>query len=254
MAYHENVDEVRDLFDRTARTYDVLNHLFSFNVDNGWRKKLIRRSLAGSGARVLDLCTGTGDVAISFAKSVDGAKVVGLDFSREMLERGRRKIEHEGLDARVRFEEGDALNLSYPPGSFDVVCNSFGLRTLTNRPAAIAEMARVARTGGRVLALEFLPPPRTLFGALYSFHLHTLMPLLGGTLSGYRQSYTYLSETVDSFPSAEEIAAMMRSAGLSDVGYDRLTGGIAYLFYGTKSRAGEAPFPRRSGEPRKEHA
>ena len=229
------MSDVRELFDRTSRSYDLMNHLFSFSVDAAWRRRLVRESGATDGSRVLDLCTGTADVAISFARRVTGARVTGLDFSSGMLERAREKIARAGLEDRVALREGDALSLPWPAGSFDVVCNSFGLRTLNDRETAVAEMARVASSGGRVLILEFLPPPRTLFGALYSWHLNTLMPALGGALSGYRRSYSYLSETVISFPGPDRVADMMERAGLRDVSRQLLTGGIACLFRGVRS-------------------
>ncbi len=228
------MDEVRQMFDRTSRTYDFLNHLFSFTIDKAWRRRLVRKSGAHGGCRVLDLCTGTGDAAIYFAKRIGGAQVTGLDFSPEMLDRGRSKVARAGLSGRVALEEGDALNLRYPAGSFDVVCNSFGLRTLPDRKKAISEMARVASKKGTVLILEFLPPPPTLFGAVYSWHLNTFMPVVGGALSGYRRAYTYLSQTVASFPSPGKIIRLMEQSGLVENGYERLTGGIACLFYGEK--------------------
>jgi demethylmenaquinone methyltransferase/2-methoxy-6-polyprenyl-1,4-benzoquinol methylase len=228
------MEDVRGLFDRTSRSYDFLNHLMSFSVDAAWRRRLVRQSGATDDSRVLDLCTGTGDVAIYFAKRLKGARIVGLDFSPQMLERARAKAARAGLSERVDFREGDALEVPWPTGSFDVVCNSFGLRTLVDRGKAVAEMARVASTGGRVLILEFLPPPPTLFGALYSWHLHTVMPAVGGALSGYRRSYTYLSQTVAAFPSPDKVTAMMEKSGLTQVTAERLTGGIAFLFRGIK--------------------
>jgi demethylmenaquinone methyltransferase / 2-methoxy-6-polyprenyl-1,4-benzoquinol methylase len=228
------MEDVRELFDRTSRSYDILNHLFSFSVDAAWRRRLVRESGAADGSSVLDLCTGTADVAISFARRLKGARVTGLDFSSRMLERARAKVARAGLADRIELREGDALNLPWPAGSFQVVCNSFGLRTLGDRARAVGEMARVASSGGSVLILEFLPPPPTLFGALYSWHLHTLMPAVGGALSGYRRSYTYLSETVVRFPSPDKVMAMMERAGLQQVTAERLTGGIACLFQGIK--------------------
>lgn len=231
----ENHEGVREVFDRTARTYDALNHLFSLNIDSSWRKRLVRRSEAAAGSRVLDVCTGTGDVALRFARSVAGAKVVALDFSPEMLARTRMKVASARLQDRIEVVEGDAHALPFADASFDVVSNSFGLRTLERREKALAEMARVAKPGGRVLVMEFLPPPPTLFGALYSWHLNKLMPFLGRLLTAHRVSYTYLSDTVASFPSADEILQAMERAGLTAVSYDRLTGGIAYLFYGRRA-------------------
>ncbi len=196
----------------------------------------MRESGAADGARVLDVCTGTGDVALCFARRVAASRVQAVDFSPQMLARGRDKAERAGLAERVEFRNADALHLPYPDASFDVVCNSLGLRTLSDRQRAIDEMARVACEGARILVLEFLPPPPTWFGTLYAWHLATLMPFLGSVLSGYRRSYTYLTETVSEFPTPQTVAAMMERAGLSDIGFQRLTGGIVCLFHASRRR------------------
>jgi demethylmenaquinone methyltransferase/2-methoxy-6-polyprenyl-1,4-benzoquinol methylase len=239
--------EVRAMFDRAARSYDFLNHLFSFRIDASWRRRLVARSGALPGARVLDVCTGTGDVALRFARQAAAGRVIGVDFSQEMLARGRSKAERAGLSGSVQFRKADAQDLPFPDGSFDVVCNSLGLRTLADRARAIAEMARVASAGASVLVLEFLPPPPTLFGRLYSWHLGTLMPFLGSLLSGYRRSYTYLTETVAEFPSPEVVVEMMERAGLAEIGFERLTGGIVCLFRAVKPPRLAGPARRAKG-------
>lgn len=230
-------DHVRDVFDNTARTYDFLNHLFSFTIDSRWRARLVKRSEARSGARVLDVCCGTGDVALAFAHRIPNSSVVAIDFSQGMLERARTKIEARGLEGRIALAAEDALALPYAEESFDVAVNSFGIRTLEDRPKAISEMVRVTRKGGRVLLMEFLPPPPTLFGHLYSWYLNSLMPFFGGLFSHYRASYSYLSDTVATFPSTTEMLTMMGDAGLGSLESESLTGGIAHLFYGTKGGA-----------------
>jgi len=166
---------VGGLFDRTSRTYDALNHLLSFNVDRRWRSLLVKRGGAVSGSKILDVCTGTGDVAIQFARRVPGAVVEAVDFSPLMIEHGKAKAARRGLDSRLGFHVADALDLPFPSGSFDLVCNSFGVRTLTDHRRGIAEMTRVTRPGGRVMILEFERPPDTLFGRLYGWYLRSFM-------------------------------------------------------------------------------
>lgn len=225
---------VESLFDRTSRTYDALNHLLSFNVDRAWRSRLVRRSEAAAGARILDVCTGTGDVAVELARTVPRAVVDAIDFSKAMIERGRSKALRRGLSSRLTFHVADALELPFPDGSFDVVSCSFGLRTLPDHRGGIQEMTRVARTGARILILEFEPPPRTLFGRLYGWYLRSAMPFVGTALSGNRASYVYLYESISRFPSAEDLLSLMTGCGLVRCECERLSGGIACLFRGTK--------------------
>ncbi len=228
----ESPVETKEVFERVARTYDRLNHLFSFNADARWRRRLVAASEVAAGGSVLDVCTGTGDVAIAFARS--NARVTALDFSENMLSHARAKIEAGGLSDRIDLIRGDALALPFDGERFDVVSISFGLRTLADRRLAVSELARVTKRGGRLLILEFAPPPATLFGALYRFYLHRFMPFMGDLLSGYRVSYSYLDTSIAAFPVESEVPVLMADAGLRDVQIERLTGGIAYLFHATK--------------------
>ncbi len=227
--------ETKEVFERVARTYDRLNHLFSFNADTRWRRRLVAASeTAAEGGSVLDVCTGTGDVAIAFARSNPAARITALDFSENMLANARAKIEAGKLSERITLIKGDALSLPFQDESFDVVSISFGLRTLSDRRRAVSELARVAKRGGRLLIMEFAPPPATPFGLLYRFYLHRLMPFMGDLLSGYRVSYSYLDTSIAAFPVASEVPVLMADAGLRKVETERLTGGIAYLFRASK--------------------
>ncbi len=229
---------MESLFDRTSRTYDALNHLLSFNVDRAWRARLISRSGAAPGSRILDVCTGPGDVAIGFARRFPQATVEALDFSTAMIERARSKAARLGLSRRLMFHRGDALALPFAADTFDVVCSSFGLRTLPDHRRGIQEMTRIARTGARVLILEFEPPEGNVFGWLYRWYLHSVMPFVGSLLSGYRESYTYLYDSIERFPGPQGLLGLMAECGLGRLESERLAGGIAWLFLGTKGIPG----------------
>jgi demethylmenaquinone methyltransferase/2-methoxy-6-polyprenyl-1,4-benzoquinol methylase len=238
VSQHPSVEQyerdVESLFDRTSRTYDALNHLLSFNVDRAWRSRLVSRSGAAPGSRILDVCTGTGDVAIGLARRFPQARVEAVDFSTAMVERGRSKAARLGLSSSIAFQVADALALPFPNGSFDVVCISFGLRTLPDHRRGIQEMTRVARAGGRVMILEFEQPPGTVFGRLYRWYLYSVMPFVGSLLSGYRASYVYLYDSIERFPGPQDLLGLMGECGLGKLESERLAGGIAWLFLGTK--------------------
>lgn len=227
--------DVHDMFERIVPTYDLLNHLFSFNVDKLWRKLLVTMACLPENGRVLDVCTGTGDVAIAFARYAPTSQILGVDFSEKMLERGREKVAAAGFPGRIELELGDATALEFSDESFDAVTVAFGLRNLADRKKGIYEMTRTAKKGGRVLILEFVPPRRTFFGNLYSWYLRHVMPPIGGLISGFQPSYTYLYSSISEFMQPEEIIETMERSGLAACAGRRLTGGIAYLFHGVKA-------------------
>jgi demethylmenaquinone methyltransferase/2-methoxy-6-polyprenyl-1,4-benzoquinol methylase len=221
---------VRAIFGRVARHYDFANHLLSFHIDRYWRAHTARRLrgvLALPGARVLDLCCGTGDLARALAlRRPPGVPVFGSDFCHPMLQAARVK-----LGAGVLFE-ADALRLPLADASLDAIAVAFGFRNLANYGAGLREMRRVLRGGGIAAILEFSQPPNPVFGALYNFYSRRILPWIGGALSGSRDAYTYLPESVRKFPGPEELADGMRDAGFSAVEFERLTGGIVALHLG----------------------
>jgi demethylmenaquinone methyltransferase/2-methoxy-6-polyprenyl-1,4-benzoquinol methylase len=223
---------VRGAFARVAHRYDLANHLMSFNIDRCWRARTVRRVqpvLERPDALVLDICCGTGDLALALARS-SRAAVFGTDFCHPMLVAARAKAAHRG--AAVRLFESDALALPFRDGTFDLLTVAFGFRNLANYPAGLAEMRRVLRPGGTAAILEFSEPPNRLFASLYHFYSRRVLPRIGGALSGFRDAYEYLPESVRRFPAAPELADAMRAAGFARVGYEYFTGGIVALHTG----------------------
>ena len=230
----EAAEWVRAMFGRVAHRYDLANHLLSFNIDRSWRAHTVarvREVLARPEARVLDICCGTGDLVRALQRArpagAPGLPVLGSDFCHPMLIAARAKLEGGALF------EADALRLPLADASLDLITVAFGFRNLANYEAGLREMRRVLRGGGVAAILEFSQPPNPLFGALYSFYSRRVLPAIGGALSGSRDAYTYLPESVRKFPAPEELAEMMRAAGFGPVEFERLTGGIVALHLGS---------------------
>jgi demethylmenaquinone methyltransferase/2-methoxy-6-polyprenyl-1,4-benzoquinol methylase len=220
---------VRGMFGRIAGHYDLLNHLLSFNLDRRWRARAVDRVaevLKRPDARVLDLCCGTGDVLLSMERRGKAA-AFGSDFCHPMLVEARRKV------ASPLFE-ADALALPIADASFDAITIAFGFRNLANYTRGLEELLRVLKPGGVVAILEFSQPTNRAFGAVYSFFSYRVLPCVGGMISGSREAYTYLPESIRKFPPAEELAAQMTQAGFSKVEFERLTNGVVALHLGWK--------------------
>ena len=223
---------VRDMFGRVAHRYDLANHLLSFNIDRYWRAhtvKRVRRILDRPEARVLDICCGTGDLALALARARRGL-VLGSDFCHPMLLAARRKADAQ--QAHAALFEADALRLPLGDGSVDLLTVAFGFRNLANYAAGLKEMRRVLAAGGMAAILEFSQPPNRAFAAVYHFYSRRILPVIGGALSGWRDAYAYLPESVRKFPAAAELADEMRRAGFTEVSYEYLSGGIAALHRG----------------------
>ncbi len=223
--------QVRSMFGRIARRYDFLNRLLSMGIDRGWRRTMLRTAGQMEGARVVDVCCGTGDVAFTFQAA--GADVVGIDFTPEMLLLAAAK----DAARSGRFVRGDALALPVRTACADAVTIAFGIRNVADRAQGLAELARVARPGGRVLVLEFTLPPGRISGALYRLYFTRILPFVGGFVSGDRAAYRYLPDTVLAWPDPRTFQREMEAVGLVDCGFRLLTGGIACLSFGTVPRA-----------------
>jgi len=212
------------MFDRIARRYDLVNTVLSFGTDGGWRRRTARETGLKPGGSALDVACGSGKLTAELAKLAGPAgRVVGLDFSPQMLEVARR--DHPGIE----FIDGDALKLPFEDASFDAATIAFGLRNLADPVGGLREMTRVAR---RAVVLEFVRPPRGLAGGAYRVYLRTLLPAVGGAISGDRAAYRYLSDTVDSYRTPAELIAMAGQAGWSEVSYAGLALGTVGIVSG----------------------
>lgn len=225
---------VRDMFDHIAPTYDRLNHLLSFGIDRLWRRKTVRRVAAGHPRRILDLATGTGDLAVAMTRRMADAHVTGLDLSVEMLAYGQQKVERKGLADRIRLVEGDAEHLPFGSDEFDAVTIAFGIRNFGDMDAGLREAVRVLRSGGRICILEFSTPSGRLFGPLYRFYFHRILPRIGRMISHDDAAYRYLPDSVDHFPNNLLFLRRMERAGFTDCRSRRLMRGIAYIYEGVK--------------------
>lgn len=235
----EAADWVRGMFGRVALRYDLANHLLSFNIDKHWRShtvRHVRHILQRPGARVLDICCGTGDLVLALERGSAGCRILGSDFCHPMLVAARDKIQRRS--ARAVLFESDALRLPVRDRSLDLITVAFGFRNLANYEAGLREMQRALRPGGTAAILEFSQPPNRAFATLYNFYSRRILPLIGGAISGSRDAYTYLPESVRKFPSASQLAEDMRLSGFDAVGFEYLTGGIVALHCGV-ARAAE---------------
>jgi demethylmenaquinone methyltransferase/2-methoxy-6-polyprenyl-1,4-benzoquinol methylase len=224
---------VRSMFDRIARRYDLLNRLLSAGTDVRWRRACVDLLALGGPARVADLCTGTADLLVEALRRDAGHRGVGVDLSEQMLRRGAAKLGRRGLSARAGLAAGDAEALPLASSSFDAATIGFGIRNVGDPLAALAEIRRVLRPGGRLVVLEF-SRPRGWLGVLYRRYFHRILPRIGALVSGDAAAYSYLPASVERFPAPEAFAALMEQAGFASVRWRLLSGGIACLHRGER--------------------
>jgi demethylmenaquinone methyltransferase / 2-methoxy-6-polyprenyl-1,4-benzoquinol methylase len=221
------------MFDQIAGRYDLLNRIMSLGIDRGWRNRAIRELeplvVVDRPLRVLDVATGTGDVAFAVADAYEKADVVGIDPSTGMLAVAGQKLERSRHGERVRFTTGSAEALPFEDGSFDGVTISFGIRNVPDRALGVREMGRVLRPGGRLVILELSEPRGGLFGALAKFHVHHFVPFVGALLSG-KKEYRYLQRSIAAFPPADKFAQLIVEQGFDVLSVTPLTFGTAHLY------------------------
>jgi demethylmenaquinone methyltransferase/2-methoxy-6-polyprenyl-1,4-benzoquinol methylase len=229
-------DRVREMFAEIAGRYDFLNHLLSLGIDKYWRWRTVRRVPPVGAAPVLDLCTGTGDLALAYYRAGRGlAPIVGADFCQPMLDVGEQKRRRAGIVQRLTFVAADAQNLPFPADTFQIVSVAFGLRNVSDADRGLREMVRVCRPGGHVAVLEFSMPGWQPLKSLYGWYFRHVLPRIGQLFASNRQrAYNYLPASVSEFSAGEALAARMRSAGLEDVKLLPLTFGVATLYVGLK--------------------
>ena len=231
----EHARAVRAMFSGIAGKYDLLNHVLSANIDKRWRR-LVREKLsdilANENAVVLDVACGTGDLALELQKHAK-ARVIGTDFCRPMLAIAHEKTAK--LLLPVPYVEADAMKLSFADASFDAVAIAFGLRNLSNFEDGLRELRRILKPGGKLAVLEFSAPLVPGFKALFNFYFTSILPRIGGIVSGSRGAYEYLPDSVSKFPDQKTLAKLMVKTGFADVEYKNLTGGIAAIHTGLRS-------------------
>lgn len=226
---------VQDIFSSIAEKYDLSNRLLSFGIDIYWRKFAIKKIKASDSGKILDVATGTADVALDIAKKTsDTIKILGIDFNEKMLAIGQDKVDKSAYSQRISLQCASAEDLPFEDNTFDSAIISFGIRNVVNRLKGLQEMARVVKKGGQIVVLEFTTPPWTPFRWLYFFYLNHLLPHIGGFVTGDKSAYQYLATTIAEFPKQEEFKKIMEEVGLREVKYFNLTLGIAAVHVGTK--------------------
>ena len=227
-------EQVAEMFNAISPKYDALNRILSAGIDQSWRRKTLREIRATGALNLLDVATGTADLALAMAKGIPGSKVVGVDISAGMLEVGRSKVRARDLEGRVRLDLGDGEQLPYEESSFGAVTVAFGVRNFENLEQGLRDMRRVLEPGGTLAVLEFSQPTAWPLRSLYLFYFKNILPRIGRLVSKDASAYTYLPNSVQAFPYGEAFAAKLREAGFKSVRVRPLTFGIASLYLAIK--------------------
>jgi demethylmenaquinone methyltransferase/2-methoxy-6-polyprenyl-1,4-benzoquinol methylase len=235
MTLDKGEERIRGMFSSIAPMYDFLNHLLSLNVDRYWRWRTTKLAPPEPAGPILDVCTGTGDLAMAYDRAA-GRKlpIWGTDFCLPMLVPARKKAARARADERITYLEADTQRLPFPADTFQLTTVGFGLRNVTDTDKGIAEMVRVTRPGGRVVILEFSRPRDLFFGGFYRLYFRNVLPMVGRMFSKHNDAYSYLPASVLSFPDGEELAAKLGDHGLTNVKFHTMTFGIATVYIGTK--------------------
>ncbi|MBR5634344.1 MAG: bifunctional demethylmenaquinone methyltransferase/2-methoxy-6-polyprenyl-1,4-benzoquinol methylase UbiE [Prevotella sp.] len=230
----EKAQQVEQMFDNIAPTYDKLNHRLSWNIDRGWRRKAILALAPHKPQTLLDIATGTGDFAILAAEMLHPQAIVGADISEGMMEIGRQKVAEKGLSAVIQFQKEDCLALSYPAESFDAVTAAFGIRNFAELEKGLSEMCRVLKKGGHLSVVELTTPVRFPMKQLFRLYSHTVLPLYGRLVSRDKRAYEYLTATIEAFPQGEKMVEILKKSGFSQARFQRMTFGICTMYFATK--------------------
>ncbi|MBE6256857.1 MAG: bifunctional demethylmenaquinone methyltransferase/2-methoxy-6-polyprenyl-1,4-benzoquinol methylase UbiE [Prevotella sp.] len=230
----EKAQQVEQMFNNIAPTYDKLNHRLSWNIDKGWRKKAIRSLKPFEPKVLLDIATGTGDFAILAAQMLHPDKLIGADISEGMMAIGREKVKTAGLQQVISFEKEDCTNLSYPEATFDAVIAAFGIRNFANLDKGLAEMCRVLKPGGHLSIVELTSPVSFPMKQLFHIYSHTVLPIYGRLISKDTSAYSYLTKTIEAFPQGELMVRILKDAGFKQAEFKRLTFGICTMYFATK--------------------
>ncbi|MCX6281910.1 MAG: bifunctional demethylmenaquinone methyltransferase/2-methoxy-6-polyprenyl-1,4-benzoquinol methylase UbiE [Bacteroidetes bacterium] len=226
-------ESVQTMFDEISGNYDFLNHFLSFGIDRLWRKRLVKEILKSNPSHVLDLATGTADLALELRRK-GGLRITGVDISENMMAIGRKKIAKAGLSDFIELQCGDAENLQFPDENFDAAMIAFGVRNFENLEKGIGEMHRVLKKSGKVMILEFSHPQAFPLKQFYGFYSRFIIPLIGRMISSHPSAYRYLPDTVAAFPSGMAFLDIMIRCGFTGCRYISLSGGIASIYSGTR--------------------
>lgn len=237
MTLDKSSARVQQMFGEIAGRYDLLNRVLSLGIDRSWRRRTVRLVPPQGHAPILDVCTGTADLALAYWRASKGqVSIVGADFCQPMLKIGRKKCLRAGAAGEITLVEADAMQLPFADNTFQIVCVAFGLRNVSDTDAGLREMVRVCQPGGRVAILEFSTPTVWPLGALYAWYFQRVLPRIGQALARNSQAaYNYLPQSVVRFPQAEALAERMWTAGLANTQFHTFTFGIATLYTGEKS-------------------
>jgi len=228
-------EQVTTMFDKIAPKYDLLNRVLSMGIDTIWRKKAINRLNPNDHKKILDVATGTADVALEIHKQLSPQEIIGMDISSEMVNFGQKKIDKKGLSDTIKLEVGDSEGMRYEEGYFDAVTVAFGVRNFGNLEKGLSEMHRVLRSGGKTVILEFSRPKIFPFKQLFNFYFKHILPKIGGSTSSDDKAYDYLYRSVQAFPDYEAFAEILERVGFRSVEWKSLSLGICTIYTGIKS-------------------
>ena len=227
-------EQVRDMFDNIAPTYDLMNRMMTLGIDRLWRRRCVRIVRQLDPSSVLDLATGTGDLAIALAKAVPAARITGGDLSEGMLSQACKKAEAEGAQDRIVFQTADALDLPFPDNSFDAITIAFGVRNFEHLERGYAEMLRILRPRGTLLVLELTPPSSPIVKPFYRFYTRGIIPIVGKLVSKDSSAYAYLPESIAAVPARKAMTDIMLRVGFTNTKWKNLTAGVATIYTATK--------------------
>lgn len=225
--------QVQKMFDQISTKYDLLNHLLSLGIDNLWRRKAVKYISKKKPSSILDIATGTGDLAFALLKA-NPEKLTGLDLSEGMLEVARKKASAKNSSIKIDFIQGDSENLPFPDNSYDAVTVAFGVRNFEDLTKGLREILRVLKPGGQLVVLEFSKPDAFPFKQIYQFYFRFILPFIGGLISKDKSAYTYLPESVQQFPQSREFENILLGTGFGNIHSERLTMGVATIYSATK--------------------
>ena len=230
----EKAEQVELMFDNIAPTYDRLNHRLSWNIDRYWRRKALRQLQPCHPRQLLDIATGTGDLAIQAVKMMPDVKVTAVDISEQMMKIGQEKVQKAGLAGSISFDKQDCTQLTIPDASYDAVTAAFGIRNFADLDKGLSEMCRVLRKGGHLCIIELTTPVAFPMKQLFRIYSHTVLPLYGRIISKDTSAYSYLTRTIEAFPQGERMTGILKKAGFAEARFQRLTFGICTMYFATK--------------------